>query len=660
MKHLKQLWYWSVLPLCCTNGFAQDSLKAQAMTEIVVIQPSKPQTLKPLSSLDAYLEQFKNLSLIKRGAYAWEPLINSMPTERSSITLDGMHIFNACTDKMDPMTSYIEINNLAAVHLVSGQQGSQHGPTIGGGLNLVSKKGHFSEQADWSGGLQSGYDSNNRQKTIGGNLQYSAARWYTTHSLLFREADNYSAGGNREVLYSSYRKLNASSTVGYAIRPQQRIEAAVIYDKATDVGYPALPMDVSLAEAVIASVKFENHFEQGPFEHWETKLYYNSITHRMDDSQRPDVPIRMDMPGWSSTYGLYSKLTGSSDKHRWTAQWNAYQNTSLAEMTMYPQNPSEVPMFMYTWPDVRTNYNGLYLQDQYAINTRHRLLISASIGQQSSQIQNDVALESLRIFYPDMAQRKNRFLGNVAINLHYQNQNWTTGTGLAYGLRAPSVSEAYGFYLFHSADRYDYIGNPELKNEKSLEFNAYIGWENRAWKSKISASFFHLSDYIAGKPTAFIPMTIGADGVKRYVGLDFAQIASAQWTLAYQWTPRWRMSAALSYHYGKDSDQNNLPFISPIRYSGSLEYKDQRLNAALILEGNALKTQFAAAYGEAQTAAYAVANLLVGYAFNWNQQRLQLQTGVENILDTHYTTFADWNQLPRQGRNLFVNLSYAF
>ena len=32
-------------------------------------------------------------------------------------------------------------------------------------------------------------------------------------------------------------------------------------------------------------------------DNWETKLYFNTITHTMDDTKRPDVPIHMDMLG---------------------------------------------------------------------------------------------------------------------------------------------------------------------------------------------------------------------------------------------------------------------------------------------------------------------------------------------------------------------------
>ena len=36
-----------------------------------------------------------------------------------------------------------------------------------------------------------------------------------------------------------------------------------------------------------------------------------------------------------------------------------------------------------------------------------------------------------------------------------------------------------------------------------------------------------------------------------------------------------------------------------------------------------------------------------------------MKLGVENILDTYYSTYSDWNNFPRQGRNIFINLNYS-
>ena len=65
--------------------------------------------------------------MIKRGNYAWEPTLNNMVSERLVVTIDGMQIFGACTDKMDPITSYVDVSNLEKVTIGSGQEGTENG-----------------------------------------------------------------------------------------------------------------------------------------------------------------------------------------------------------------------------------------------------------------------------------------------------------------------------------------------------------------------------------------------------------------------------------------------------------------------------------------------------------------------------------------------------
>jgi iron complex outermembrane receptor protein len=120
----------------------KDSLKSTGIQEVIVIKTNNVSTKenKPLGSIDDYLQKSTHIDMIRRGAYAWEPTINSMATERTLVTIDGMRIFGACTDKMDPITSYVEVSNLSSAKITSGQQGSCHGSTIGGAVDLVRNK----------------------------------------------------------------------------------------------------------------------------------------------------------------------------------------------------------------------------------------------------------------------------------------------------------------------------------------------------------------------------------------------------------------------------------------------------------------------------------------------------------------------------------------
>lgn len=654
-----------LLAVFTTIGFAQqrekDTVSVVNLHEIIVIgkktaQPSKP--LKPLATVEEYLQQSSKINMVRRGGYALEPVIGNMTTERTVITIDGMRIFGACTDKMDPVTSYIEISNLSEANIAMGQQGSCHGPTIGGSIDL--KRSLIRKEFGWNGTFKTGYETNNRHKIIGTSIAYKDSLFYVNTDFTYRDAENYKAGNHEEIPFSQFTKYNLSATAGFYLNSKSLVEGSVIYDKAVDVGYPALPMDVSLAKATIASLRYNYTPASGFFSGWETKVYFNTITHRMDDTKRPNVAIRMDMPGWSDTYGFYSKLRGKSKNHNFMANWNSFYNQSIAEMTMYPNDPNENTMFMYTWPDIRTFYNGWYLEDDINISAKASLKISAAIGMHANTVSDEFGLQSLQIFYPEMTASKKRILTSVGGNYLLRHDKFEYGFGIAYGERAPSVSEGYGYYLYNSNDYYDYIGNPTLKNEKSIEANLSFGFKTNRFTSVLTSSYFHIQNYIIGKiDTNILPMTIGASGVKIYEALNYATIFNADLNLEYKITENWNVKTMFVYSSGKDSQNNNLPFMSPLRYSGNLLFKKENFNLGISASGNLDQVKFAPLYGENKTAAYIIFNLNSGYTFSINGKKLNIQAGVENILDQYYSTYADWNKIPRQGRNFFMHISYA-
>ena len=655
--------YFLIPSMIIAQEKSTDTLTSKQLNEVIIIA-KKGQLYqkqdKTIETIDEYLQQYSKIDMIRRGSYAWEPMINNMTTERTLITIDGMRVFGACTDKMDPITSYVEVSNLSKATIKSGQQGACHGATIGGSVDLIRNRSGFSDLG-WDTSINAGFETNSKQKIIGSAINYADKSFYVDTDFMFRDAENYTDGKGQEVLFSQFRKFNISTTSGFYFDKNKLMEASIIYDKATDVGYPALPMDVSLAQALITSLKFEYVPKSSKIENWETKIYYNTITHKMDDTKRPLVPIHMDMPGWSDTFGFYSKAKGGLKSHHFLADLNSFYNRSVAEMTMYPADSNEKLMFMYTWPDVKTFYTALFLEDNIALNLHSSLKFSTSLANHFNQVASQLGLESLRIFYPNMKDSKNRILPSISSNYSYDENGFSYGFGLAYGERAPSVSEGYGFYLFNSFDRYDYIGNPELNNENSVEGSVSIGYKTQKWSAKMSSSYFHISNYIVGKPEADLsPMTIGASGIKIYTALDYATIFNVDLNLEYQFSTDFNWKGQLVYSYGKDFEKRNLPFISPFRYSSSLNYKKEKFTSEIAVQGNATQTQYSPFYGEDRTPDYAILNFDSGYSFHFEKSIWNIKAGIENIFDTYYTTFSDWNNIPRKGRNFFLNVAFNY
>jgi iron complex outermembrane receptor protein len=646
-----------------TSAAAQpdvDSTHTHHLDEILILASNDirhERQPKPLASVEEYLQTAEKLNLIKRGAYAWEPTVNNMATERISVTIDGMKIFHACTDNMDPVTSYVETANLSRVTVGSGFEASPHAAnSIGGSVDLKLKKTGFCCRG-WEPSGAVGYETNGNSHVAAADLAYSNETFYLTGGLSRRKSGNYLAGGGEEVLYSPFTKHNFFTNVGVILAGNHTMEGTLIFDRADDVGYPALAMDVKTAQALITSLSYRTG-------RWETKAYFNTVTHVMDDSRRPDVPILMDMPGFTRTAGFYSLFDGEHGLHHYTVNLEGYFNRSSAWMVMYPTDPNEKEMFMSTWPDIRTFHAGLFASEEYRLALRHSLLFSGRLSLQRDGIANEDGVKTLSIYHPHFRSQTNRLSGNLAGRYCFHTPQFELMASAGYGSRPPTVSEAYGYFLFNTFDAYDYIGNPYLRHEASLETSLSAQWTPlSALLVRLETSHFYFTDYIIGRPEAELSaMTIGSRGVKVYQNLPHAALLNSSFSLDYRFPRYLTLHTRLSHCYAHDDHNAPLPLIPPLTGEASLGFRFADFSATASFSAAAHRTRYAETYGEDATPPYLVTALSAGYDFHLSRCRnatLTLRTGIENLFDIRYSTYADWNNLPRKGRSLFLHLAFT-
>ncbi len=70
-----------------------------------------------LSSSDELIGRLGGVNMIRRGNYAYEPVIRGLSGGQINVTIDGMKMLGACTDKMDPVSSYVEPQNLESISI---------------------------------------------------------------------------------------------------------------------------------------------------------------------------------------------------------------------------------------------------------------------------------------------------------------------------------------------------------------------------------------------------------------------------------------------------------------------------------------------------------------------------------------------------------------
>jgi iron complex outermembrane receptor protein len=443
----------------------------------------------------------------------------------------------------------------------------------------------------------------------------------------------------------------------------QVIKAQVIYDDAYNVGYPALPMDVSFAGGRIYSLSYKKYLSKGSI---LLKAYGNNITHIMDDTKREFVPMHMDMPGYSDTYGIYAQTElRIGDRHKILINPDYYQNKSFADMKMYPNDPTrpeEPVMYMITWPDVKRHSVSILINDDFQINKKSNLIYSGKLEYVTSKVFSEFGIKQLEVIGKDGTIPSTYTLGSGDLAYSYQLTDNLSFFGQAgYAERQPTVSEGFGYYLYNSMDGYDYIGIPDLLKERALKFS--VGTTLSKNKTTVDAKVFlyQFQDYIIGNiDTLYDGMTIGSNGVKVYENIPNASISGFEIGIKTQLFKVLSLQNISQFSYGNDDEGNPLLMIPPFQNTTKLGYTYKttqfRLESIIAAVQNNPRTNA----GETKTPSYGILNLHIQSPVKILKQNCAASIRVNNLFDSYYWDHLDWNSVPRPGRSFVMSLKVSF
>ncbi len=611
------------------------------------------------SSTEDVLSRLVAVNLIRRGNYAMEPVIRGFSASQIGLTLDGIKIFGACTDHMDPPTSYVEPSNLKSIQLATSSGASKFGSNIGGSLNLQLAQAQLATDKPVSGMFTTSYSLASQSSNNVLELNYGAKKFGVRFSGVYRKAGNYLAN-QQEVAFTQYQKLNFSINGKYMLTDNSFLSLDILADDGWDIGYAALPMDVSSAKAKIYALSYKTYPKNKAFNYFETKVYGNNIVHSMDDTKRPLTPIHMDMPGWSNTYGAFAETAITlNPKNLLTVRTDGYTNFTRAEMTMYPQNSA--PMFMLTWPDVRNTTVGLYLNNDYLLNQKFTLNLNGRLDYSSSKVTSEIGRTQLAVFNYNVDNARVKLLKSINTGVVYKSEHFYSSVSVGYSERPASTNELYGFYLFNAYDGYDYIGNPNLNNEQSFNTELNVGYKTKLADVSITLFNNEIQNYTLGKYTPGLSvMTIGANGTKVYEQIANANLKGFEIGLSTVLLKNLQLISNACYTNGTDNSKNPLPLISPFKLTSSLRYAKSKFSVQAENVWATAQNKVSTVVNEKTTPAYTLFNLRGTYAFKVKQNKLELNAGVENLFDTYYQDHLDWGNIPRPGRNVMAGLSFVF
>lgn len=629
------------------------------------------------STIDNLTSHLDGVSLIKRGEYAMEPQMNGFSGGQLNITIDGMKMFGACTDKMDPVTSYLEPANLKSITLGHGTNGSLHGNNIGGSIDLALQEPFKRGEGPFSSSLSGGYESASTGRNILISTGYFKNRWAWGLNGVYRKNSLYRAGNGLKINHSQFEKYNLHSVLKFTADSVSAFRADVLWDFAKNVGYPALPMDVSSARAALFALEYQRNLRGYSF---KAKTYYNSVHHVMDDSARDSlyfldntagggrdsVIMRMDMPGWSNTFGSYVQtVVNLNPKNKLTLKADNYVNTSLAEMTMhmhFPGQPPEPPMYLQTWPDILRSVTGIYISNTTTFSSRFILNVNGRVDYNSDRLQSSVGAEQFSVFNYKLAPKYSQITKGLNFTAQYtlfKPLSLSVQTG--FSERIPTITERFGFYLFNAYDGYDYIGNPSLRTEKSFSGRLTLIYSHNGLKINLAQSLNYIHDYIMGiNDTAIPPMNFYTNGLRVFNNLPGAKLYSTDLQVMYKSAGGFTFFLLAKYTRGQLNNGIPMPLIPPLKNILSVTYEVRKWSFQADNETAFRQTRINPGYGETKSPSYTLFNIKASRHFMLKGSMLDCSAGMTNIFDVNYYEHLDWGHIPRPGRSFSLFIKYTY
>jgi len=652
-----------------------DANPLRDISQSTVINDAEKKISQP-RSVGHLFKDIQGFGIVKRGAYASEPVFRSFKYEQLNIQYDGgMKIMNACPNRMDPITTHVIPEEIEKIEIVKGPFTVRFGQNFGGIINLVSKNPTKNEFG-FHGSVEGGYETNGGNLVNGASLLYVARKFYIQLNGSYRDFGDYTDGNNHEVP-SSFRTTDYSVKVGVNPTDNQRLQFSWRQSFARDIDHAGLPMDSPYDDSFLAGVdyKFNNISEK--ISSFTLKAFYSAVDHLMTNENRPSfMAIDAKSPVESFTYGGKAEMVfNTSDNSKLFAGIDANLINRKGDRTRIVKimNGNVLPMPMTfvdkIWQDADLNDIGVFAEEKIKI-TDYTTFTAGVRADFITASLNDPAADFEALYGGEIKDESEVDIGGNA-SVKYRKNGFQAQFAIGRGIKTASMTERFINHFNVGVDPYEYVGNPNLKPEINNQIE--LSFLKKFETFEIGASVFHsfLEDYIYGVintdiPRKFMPTTPPIYA-KQFINIDKASQSGFEFNFKMRATDKLSFTSELSYTRAQNEDLDEpLAQIPPFMANLGLKFEENKfwiaLNSRLVAEQNRISASFM----EEKTPGFGTLDLRAGVIPFPN---FSIGFAVLNIFDKAYYEHLNYSyqnsntssgHIYETGRNFTTYLKYKF
>ena len=614
------------------------------------------------------LMQIPSIGGIRKGGnYGFDPVFRGFKYDQLNIVYNGAQgATAACPNRMDPPSSQMAPNMVGRIEILKGPHALRFGTGIGATVNFVPTSPRFAESADIYGRISNAMEANGDVFRNEGQLGFNGPKHDLSFFGSWSQGNDYTSG-NGQTVQADFNRGSFGAQLSYAIKENDQLDVAVIYNLARDADFPALRMDLREDDTWLMNARYEKTFDKKFLSSWNTAIYASFVNHLMDNLLKPLDPRMLNAETDATTFNYGARTEGYWQFANNTLYAGAdfrsegAKGTRVREFLMGP-NQGTVARDN-AWQEGFISKGGLFGEYQWAGET-WRYVLATRLELNSAGI-NDPAPEFEGVLGDGEVTQFNPSL-SFGLSRSFAKGN-SFGIWLARAQRSAGLAERYINYFPIGQDPYEMLGNPDLDPEVNYQLDVTFGWKRKGAELQVDVFASYLDDFISSvidpELSPRLPMS---PGVRRFVNIDKVFKTGFEVKWVQQLLLGLNQELGVAYTYAQDLEREEpLPEIAPMdfRYVLLGNYLKGRLKPELVFRHVLKQSRISEEFGETVTPSFSLLDLKLAYQMSANSR---FTLGVNNLFDENYyehlNRSVSGGTLPiyAPGRSVFASVNFAF
>lgn len=612
----------------------------------------------------------------RMGGHGLDPTIRGQSQTQLNVILDDAYLHGGCPNRMDPPTSFANIESYDSVRIIQGVETLQYG-TGGTGGTILFERGL--PEMGTHGKIEVGAGSNAYKSSANAEVSTRSELGYIRAFAINKDGSNYK-DGNGNTVRASYSTEHHGVIAGLTPKAGERIEMSAEKIVTHNALFQGSGMDAPYDEMNIMRLKYRSSNGFGFVDGVKADLSYAADEHLMDNySLRPNMAMRMKSPTTSNTLSgklaLTGKLSSSTSVEYGLNIQNVNRKAELVRVMPLPQTNMS-----FNWPNVSTDRIGVFAEALHKLTNESRVKAGVRVDKVTAEADLlNAKANPMAITPAQMYDRVYGYKGDGKANEDHwsalaryeldlaKDLTWFTGVSRTmrtadeterFFANGASVNATGSFNTPGSA----WVGNPNLNPEKHVQIDTGLSKQTEHYGWRATVFYDAVQDYILrdqrmvtnGKITTYrnVNATLYGAQVEGYTG--------------FAWNTQ--LAGGLNYVSShNDSDNRNIAQTPPLSGYVALNKQagDLGLGARFRFQDKQSAIDTLSGLDTQKTPAWSVLDLYGSYRIN---KTVKVMAGVDNVFDHAYfqhvgrtdSLTGNTINLYEPGRSAWVKLSAKF